>query len=189
MTDEMEAAARAEEQRGPSDDELSRVSDLARQQREQEAAVQELESRLKAERKKLRQIQEVDLPEAMHEAGLAEAALDDGSRIVVKEGVNAHISKDRQDKAFEWLEQHGHGDLIKSMAQVNIGQDADLRQRVMSGLEQAGVDDDIIDYIRKVEPQTLKSWAREQIRQGHTPPEDLFGIYQYRQAKVEAPRK
>lgn len=188
MTDEMEDMARREEQRGPSDDELSRVSDLARQQREQEHVVQDLENRLKAEKKRLRQIQEVDLPEAMHEAGLSEAALQDGSRIVVKEGVNAHISKDRQDEAFHWLEQHGHGELIKSMATVNIGRDDEMRQRVTQALQDAGVSQDIMDFVRKVEPQTLKAWAREQVRQGNTPPEDLFGLYQFRQAKVEAPK-
>lgn len=187
-TDEFEQAARQEEQRDPSDHDLRTVTALARRQHELEDEVEELNNKLKAKKQELRQVQEVDLPEAMQEAGLSKASLDDGRVITVEEGVNAHISKDRQEQAHQWLIDNGYGDLIKNIGQVNFGRDEETRQKFVAALEQIGLDD-VAEFVSKVEPQTLKAWARERVRSGEVPPEDLFGIFQYRRAKVETPRR
>jgi len=182
MTENLEELADAEEQRGPSDEELNTVSRLAERQREQEEIVAQKERELKEAKRELRHTREVDLPEAMQQAGLSEAALADGSKIKVEEGVDAHVSKDRQAEAFKWLEDNGFGDIIKCEAKVDIGRDEQLRQVVVDALESAGVEPDVA---RSVHPQTLKAFVRERVNRGDImPPEDTFGIFHYRKAKV-----
>lgn len=182
MSEELEELAAEEENRGPSDEELHTVSRLAERQREQERVVEQKEQELKRAKQDLRQTREVDLPEAMQQAGLSEVALEDGSRISVEEGVDAHVSKANQDKAFAWLEENGFGDIIKCEAKVNVGRDEELRQRVEAALQEAGVEPEVA---RNVHPQTLKAFVRERVNRGDTiPPEDVFGIFHYRKAKI-----
>jgi len=183
MSNEFEAAAAEEQHRGPSDEDLRKVSTLAERLKEQQQKVDTLEKQLKEARSELRQTQQVDLPEAMQEAGLSEAGLSSGENISVKEGVDAHISKANQETAFQWLEDNGHGDLIKRTVSIDVGRDDETYQKAKEALQAVGIDPEVQ---QNVHPQTLKAFVRRLEEEGQPlPPEKEFGIYHFKKAEVK----
>ena len=66
-------------QQEASDTELSKVSTKAQEQLDLEKEIEDLEAQLKETKEKHRTVSEVELPEAMQEANLAEIVLTNGS--------------------------------------------------------------------------------------------------------------
>ena len=85
--------------------------------------------------------------------------------------------------AFEWLRSNGFGDLIKNTVTTtfNRGQDNQVAELVKV-CENFG-----FKYLQKqkVEPMTLKAFAKEQVEKGKELPFDLFGIYIANKAKLK----
>lgn len=171
-----------EQSRGPSDDQLREVSRLAERQTELEGEIADLEDKLKARRQDLNQVRMVDLPEAMRSAGVNGLTLNDGSQLVVEEGVDAHVAKKNLDTAVQWLEDHGYGDLPKRRVGVSVGRDQEASQRAVEALREQGLDP---EQNTELHPQTVKAFVKERFREGdNLPPEDVFGVYHYRKSVV-----
>ena len=104
-----------------TDGEIRRIAELANKQLDLERSVASLEETLKAEKEKLRVVQEHDLPDALAEAGISEMKLADGSRVKAEPFVTAHISKANVDEAHAWLIDNGFGQLIKREVVAKFG--------------------------------------------------------------------
>jgi len=138
-----------------TDEQLKRVSANSTLLKQIQDDIEVLEAQLKLKREAARHLEESYIPELMDELGLESVTLTDGTKLTVKPFVAAHISKDHEAEAFQWLEDHGYGDIIKERTVVNV------------------------------HPSTLKAWAKERVESGDNIPDDLFGVYVGRKAVLK----
>lgn len=164
-----------------TDGEIRRIAELANKQLDLERRVSELEEMLKAEKERLRAVQEHDLPDALAEAGISEMKLADGSRVKAEPFVTAHISKAKADEAHSWLIDNGFGELIKREVVAKFGRGDDKFEKAKSALLAEGV---VPDTKEAVHHSTLRAFAREQIEKGTDIPTDLFGLYSGFKTKI-----
>ena len=83
--------------------ELGSVASIARQIRDKEITVSDLEAKLKREKKELLKLTDEDLPTVFAEMGLSELTLDDGSKIKIKPTYGGSIPVYQRPAAYEWL--------------------------------------------------------------------------------------
>ena len=145
---------------------------------------------LAAEKLKL----ETDLiPSLMVSAGgIDKFTLDNGTEISIENILKTSIGdgskggKDYRPEAFAWLEEHGHGDVIKDALTLNLGRGEVAQRRaaaLITAAEQNGVD----DYSRKrsVAWNTLSALIEEQLGEGVEVPKETFGVFQQRRAIIK----
>lgn len=170
---------------------LGEVGRLAAALTEAEREVEAAESALKVAKERQRKIAEEDLPSAMEEVGLKEVKLPDGSKIAVKQDVYVAIPSLNREACWTWLDEHGHGGLIKTqiVAQFGRGEEQhELMQQVMQALMMLNVD---ATPKQDVHAQTLKAWFREQLQDAEKAavlPLDLFGARPVTVATVTKPK-
>ena len=164
-------------------DDLSNISELARQLEEVEDKIrleEEVLSELKAERKNH---SEGLLPDALQESGLSEIKLSNGTTLSVSTYYTAKITDDNKDAAFKWLVENNLGDIIKNTVTANFNRTEDARAtELMTQLEGEGH-----DLVQKkwVEPMTLKATVKEQVERGTDLPLDTFNVYVGHKIKVK----
>ena len=106
-------------------------------------------------RKKARELAEHKIPELMESLGQEILRTTSGITVELKENVYARIPKKREQEAFDWLHENNEGGLIRE------------------------------EVVRRVHPMTLKSWVRGKLEEGKAIPEDLFGVYVQKVAKIK----
>lgn len=167
-----------------SSDALRRITQLARLLMEQEAAVEALTDQLASAKAALNRTRREDLPELMRELGLESLKLATGETVTIRDDVSASIPPEARGRAFEWLDQHGFGGIIKTELSLAYGrgerdqalEDA-RRIRALTNHEAA--------LTENVHPQTLRAFVREQMEAGQVVPFDLFGVHPYSEAKIK----
>lgn len=135
---------------------------------------------------------ETDLiPSLMASAGgIEKFTLADGTSITLKDEMSAGVTVANQQAAFAWLEEHGHGDIIKDALTLNLGRGEVAKLRAAAliiAAEQNGVD----DYVRKsaIHPGTLKALIKEQLAEGVDVPKETFSVFQQRRAVIKLAKK
>ena len=164
------------------DDALARIAQLAADLRVAKGDVEEIENALKTAKDLMLQIAEHDLPEALATVGMSEVRLADGTRVSVADNIFARITAENEQAAFGWLNQHGHGNLIKREFKIAFGRDQeDWAATFETNLGAQGV-----QYDRKqgVHHSTLKSFIKGQLEDGVELPEDIFGVHRKSVAKL-----
>lgn len=166
-----------------STEELSSISQVAQKVIDIQQEISLIEAELKAKKEELRNVSEQQLPELMQGLNLVEFTTASGFKISVENFYNAYISEANKEKAFEWLQENGHGGLIKNEISLLFGkgQDEEANALVQS-LEQRGLSPNVK---QGVHPQTLKAFVKEQLTQGRDIPAEPFGIYVGSRAKIE----
>ena len=163
---------------------LDAVSVLARKAKLQEKNIEELEHALKEAKDSYRKLTEEVLPEALAEIGMKGFTMDDGSQITVKPFYSASIPEARRAEAYQWLRDHGFDDIIKNTVSVRFGRGEDeLCARLLNLLGEQGFP---AEQAEKIEPATLKAWAKEQVERGNAVPADLFGLYIGQKATIKS---
>ena len=166
----------------PQNDSLKEVSFWAQEQLRLEEVVRLKEEDLADEKKKLKDIVEQKLPDAMRECNLSEIKLADGSKVSVQQFYSARIGKEREAEAFAWLKQNGHEDIIKNVISVQFGRGED--ESAVSVSESLIAQGYAPTNKRWVEPMTLKAFAREQVENGTDLPFDVFNVYVGQKTKI-----
>jgi hypothetical protein len=165
------------------DKDLKAVADLVRQQLVIERRIEDLEDELKRAQQNLAKISQEILPEALAEHGLSELKMEDGSKITVSQFIQAHISKEKQEDAFDWLREHNFDDLIKNVVSLEFGKGEDDHARdVMETLTNRGY---WPQNKQSVHPSTLKAFVKEQVEKGAEIPSDLFGVFIGKKAVIK----
>ena len=158
-----------------SEGSLKEVAELAASIQAQELKILELEAKIKEEKNLYKKLSEVELPELMETLGLSEFALVDGSKVTIKENIQASISKSNEKAAFQWLRDNGFGDLIKNEIKTSFGKgQEELAEEAVSKLQEIGVD---VNQKKSVHPSTLKAFVKEELSEGRDVPSDLFSIF------------
>jgi hypothetical protein len=164
-------------------DKLEQLAELANllsiAERETEFAKNELKKR---ERNEAR-LREEAIPLFMAELELRELKLNNGDKITVKQDVYASIPVTNREAAYDWIDVHNFGGIIKTEVSVAFGkgeiEKAENLLRVL--MEDMGYEP---EFNRSVHPQTLKAFLREQLIAGTDIPLDLFGARPVDVAKV-----
>lgn len=168
---------------GVDPDKLEGLSRLVTLSRRQQRSIEGLETQLKDARAALTKTLETDIPDLMSELGFRELTLDDGSKLSVITQYFAGITQAHQDEAFAWLEENGHGDVIKTNVAVKYGRGQDeLAKQAVDMLLTLGVSP---TTKRGVHPQTLKALVRDLTESGLRVPADLFSLHTKNVAKIK----
>jgi hypothetical protein len=167
----------------PDNAQLALISALAAKQVRLETEVAQAEFELKKKQKELRQVQEVDLPEAMKAAGCKAYTTSEGRGITIKEDIAASLAEGKKDAAIAWLRENGHGDIVKQDVIISFGkgQEAEANELV------ADLADDGYIPLQKtdVNTATLKALIRELRKRGDDVPMDLLGAYEWKKAIIK----
>lgn len=187
------------EEKPPSDGALDLVASLALQQDEADREVRALEGQLKAAKERLRQIAEDRLPTAMADCHVRTFTTQGGLSVKVEEKFRASGLDDKSDgdegkkrplteriRALEYLEDQGHGDLVKRTVQVVLGANSqDVAAELVHLLRQHRLGNQLrIEEFRVVHPMTLQGHVRADLREGGDPDLELLGVSRVTIAKV-----
>jgi hypothetical protein len=161
---------------------LSEISALCSYLAEAERNVETAEKALSEAKERARQLREESIPLSMAEIGLEEIKLDTGEKITIKQDVYASIPVANRETAYSWLEDHGHGGLIKTKVEIGFGKgEMEEAKALLETLQGEGLEPSLN---REVNSQTLKAWLREMIANGENVPLEMFGARPVSVAKV-----
>ena len=94
--------------------EVKDVSDASNQYLSIESEINGLEDQLKRKKAELMQMNDA-IVQLMEQRGVKEIKLTNGDAVSYKEFYRGTITKEKESDAFSWLEDNGHGDLIKNI--------------------------------------------------------------------------
>lgn len=162
-----------------NEDKLEALRQVVREHRDITAHLEYLEAEVKAARKKKWEIEFKKLPDMFHEAGVDKVGLAaEGNHpaydAVLAPYYHANIPANQKSEAFQWLEEEGHGDIIKTVIKVELGRgDRAIATAVEAVLEKMNVD---YSSDLGVPWNTLTAWLKEQIeKHNKVPPLSLIG--------------
>ena len=139
--------------------------------------IEQVEEELKKLKDEERLYSEKVIPDLLHEAGISELKLTDGSSVSIRPRYYAKIAERNKAEAFQWLRDNNHGDIIKNNLTIEFQRSEDnLATEVLEGLKKQ-VGADRVSQKEKIEPSTLTAFAKEQIIQGKFIPMETFGVY------------
>jgi hypothetical protein len=173
-----------------TEDMLDRIKELATQAKTQEMAVTQLTNALAEAKRLLDKTLTRDLPELMDSAGIPSITVSHlgwtftvSVKTFYSASIGAKWDEERRKAAFKWLEDHGHGSLIKTEVAVQFPRDD--RDMVTPFIGQ--LDDMGYTYMLKegVHSGTLTAWLKEMASSGQIPPLDVIGGYIERQATIK----
>ena len=154
---------------------LTTVAGMARAIRDKEAEVNELEQKLKNEKRALMKLTDEDLPTMLAEIGLTSMKLDDGSEVSIKPQYGASILVDNRPAAYEWLRENGYDDIIKNTVACTFGRGEDDQASAFKAFaEKEGF---FAEQNTGIHHTTLRAFVKERIENGDDFPMELFGAY------------
>lgn len=168
-----------------SDDQLRRISKLAAAKMEIEKDIDKAKEHLAQLNGKLKEIEEIELPNAMEDAGMKKFTLLDGSEVTIADMVSISITKEGKDSGatFEWLEENGHGSIVRHVVQSAFKRGEDEAAKALVALlEENGIP---FDDKQDVHWKTLESWYKQELENGRDVPENLFNAYEFKKAKIK----
>ena len=160
----------------PTSSDLKRISSLGQLFVGCDKKVKQLEYELEIAKKAFEQISTVELPDAMNSVDMKEFRLTNGYKIRIEEVYNVRLPKERVDMADTWLDEHGHGGMIKRSLQIELPKT--LERAEIEWLKQKIKELEFDSQeVKNVHWATLQSWANEMREGGEAIPEDIFAIY------------
>ena len=164
-------------------DQTKNLSDKVIELRNLEDQVAASENHTKYLKEKAKQLSNFDIPKMMQEMNVTKLKLKDGASIEVKPFYGANITPDKQEKAFNWLREHGLGDIIKNDVTVTFGMSEDNKATAYTVLAR-GQGYEPVQKVA-VHTGTLKAVGRERTESGQDMPADLFNTFVGNQTKIK----
>jgi len=167
----------------PTDQGVSTLARLGQALVEAETAVLEAEHKLKQAQAIRKDIEERQIPDAMREAGVEELKLTGGVVIGIDEILGVTVKKDNKQRVLNWLEQEGHGGIIKRTLSVAFNKD---QQEAADDLIKLLVEDHKMPTKeqREYASQTLKKIVKERREAGKDVPE-IIDVYSAEKAVIK----
>lgn len=165
---------------------LERLVELAKQATDVTKEIGVASTALAEKQGKLENIERNLIPGVMQELGMTSFMLEDGNTVAITEVLNTSITEANKPAAYKWLEDRGDDGIIKTNVHVGFGKgEMDDAKKALTALSEAGY---AAEMDRSVHASTLKSYVKEQLEKGTNVPADVFGIYQYKRAKITPPK-
>jgi hypothetical protein len=162
---------------------LTTVAELARQIRDEELYIDDLETDLKAAKKRLLKLTDEEMPAMLAEIGISSFALDDGSTVQVKQTYGASILVNNRPQAYNWLRDNGYDDIIKNTVLCQFGRGEDDQAHAFYAFaEKEGF---VPTQKTEIHPQTLRAFVKERCEAGEEFPMELFGAYVGQRAVIK----
>lgn len=176
------AAAIANES-SPSADQLDQLREKVKAAKELERVKADLEERLKEANEALSKVYYEILPDLMAQAGVAQITVEawgNMPRVVAKAkpyyhaNIAANWPPEKRQAALGWLEENGHGDLIKTEVAANFPRGEHAKALEFARLaKKAGATPALKETVHF---QTLTAWLREQVEDKRVlPPLETLG--------------
>lgn len=167
---------------------LTVVRNMALHLRDSYLEKAEVEEKLKGIQSKITNIERKELPDLFSKAKLSSISVEpDGNHpgfVAERKTVyTAKIPDDKRMEAFQWFEEQGHGDLVKSIINIIFGmQEHERRLEVMKLLSDNGV-----EYYtdESIHAQTLKAFVKRELQAGRIIPMDVLGAYFFDEVKIK----
>ena len=167
-----------------TNEDLDSVGALARRAKLLEKEIDELDTVLKERKEQQRKLLEESIPAMLQELGMKKFVMADGSTIDVKPFYSASIKEENRAVAYQWLRDNGYDDIIKNTVSVRFGRNEDkLCETLINTLRQQNYP---VEQTEKIEPQTLKAWAREMVERGQEIPTETFSLYVGHKATIKS---
>jgi len=165
-------------------EDLSSVGALAKRAKQLEKEIEEIESVLKERKDQQRKLLEESIPAMLQELGMKKFTMADGSTIEIKPFYGASIKEENRAVAYEWLRKNGYDDIIKNTVSVRFGRNEDkLCETLINMLREQSYP---VEQTEKIEPQTLKAWAKEMVERGVEFPTETFGLFTGQKATIKS---
>ena len=172
----------AEEAPEPGSNLMTALVQKADEQEAAEAEIERLEALLEESKSNLRRIAEKEIPELM---GNMEGSLKLPDERVVKvaEKIRANIKADDKPVAYKWLEDAGHGALIKREFKVDFGKD---QEEISAEFEKKLREMPRVNFkkTRTVPWQAMDKFVREKLEAGEVLP-PMIGVYRQFFTKIK----
>lgn len=166
---------------------LKEISSLAEMMIELEHDIEKKETELSSIKERYRVVKEETIPCAMQEIGLESITLTTGEKLTVQQEVYASIPVANRAEAYDWLDEHGFGGLIKTSIEAAFDRgEAERAAEILQLLQEHGVS---AAMAQTVHAQTLKAFIKEQLAAGTDIPLDLFGARPTMTTKIKAAKK
>lgn len=180
MSNDYSAFTRA----APTTDQLSQLSALVKQMHDAEIAAEEAEAELTKRKETVRQYAEVQIPELMASMGVAEITTSGGLKVKVRRSYSAAPLVENREAAYDWLEKNGHGGLVKRSIEVGFSvKEGEVAMELMGELQGRFEN---VKGGRKVEPASLRAWAKQQFETGVEFPRELFNARAFDKAEIKS---
>jgi hypothetical protein len=165
-------------------EDLSSVGALAKRAKQLEKEIDEIELVLKERKDQQRKLLEETIPAMLQELGMKKFTMADGSTIEIKPFYGASIKEENRAVAYEWLRKNGYDDIIKNTISVRFGRNEDkLCESLINQLREQNYP---VEQTEKIEPQTLKAWAKEMVERGVEFPTETFGLFTGHKATIKS---
>lgn len=177
-------------------DKLDKLRDAVKQYRDLSMQEADLEKRLDSVQRQLADMTKRTLPDLLDEAGVPDITIEAEGNMPAYSAkvmnyyhanIRADWPKEKRNAAFDWLDKHKAGDLIKTVFTVELGRgEIKAAKKVQAALKKLKVP---FDRERTVPWSTLTSFVKEQIEERQTtPPLDVLGAEVGKVVKVK-PKK
>lgn len=183
---DLESPASAE----PSGTDAPRVAQLCQQLARAEQDVKAAEDALKAAKARVHELEEKALPALLAEIGTDHFRVPNGGpEVAMKKEVTASLpvkDPERRRRGIAWLEQNGHGSIVKYQAVVDFakGDEHTMKafQALVAGWDRHEMVDCEVD--KDVHHGTLTATVKEMLAEGVDFPRELLGFHERRVAKL-----
>ena len=185
---------------------LGALGKLVEEKQALEAKIAQMQTDLEEEQKRLKEYDQIKIPNLIESAGLQEITTKNGYKVSIKQEYRGNISEENQEYALDWFIKSGGADTVKNKFEVPVSindkKTIDLLEQIFN---RAGV-----SYVRKlgIPWNTLAAVIREldgtgqlenneffeQVRKSNPAmPNDLtlkkvLGVYKYKTTKVQKPK-
>lgn len=171
----------------PAEETFAALNALVEAIHAKELEVETVATDLAKKQEELRILNNVQLVNLMDELKLEKFRTSSGLDIEIEEKIEAGISEQNRAAAHKWLEDNGHGGMIKRQIGVDFAKNqqaaADALVKELTGKFSA------VTEKKAVHPSTLKAWTREMLKDGKNFPPELFGVFRRRVASITEAKK
>lgn len=166
----------------PSEGKTDRVVALAERLRTEERAVITATKALQNALNAYNRTAEVELPDAMRDAGVSEWPLRllDGKPVKLESKLRC--GKLTSDEGLDYVEANGGEAVVKTYIEIELGKgDLPAARELLRELQHHRLANQFHKLVldRHVHPQTLGAWVREKIEQGEMPDLDVLGVHRW----------
>lgn len=173
----------------PTDNVLGQISSFVEEYAKLKDALSMAQKQVDDLQLRMNSITQKEIPDIMDANRLSDISTASGVKVKIEEKIRASLSKARQPEGFKWLNKNGHGDLIKTEVVAKFGRgDMKFALDLLKNLE----GDEyvpMVELTEKVHANSLGALVRELLAAGKECPQELFGVFKQRNAKIVMPKE
>lgn len=156
----------------PATDKLGNLSDLAMRQIDLENQIEEAERVIDDLKQQHSKVSELDIPELMNDLAIINFKLANGLKVTVKAWFSGNT---KHELAFKYLDDIGHGDLIKGEVAVPLSRGFD--KQTVAKLERFITDLGLTsEFSESVHHSTMSAFIKEMITSGQPLDRNLLNV-------------